>query len=47
MLMVLVILMRNTNPRLRIDQAVGFFWGPWVTVVAGLAVALALLRNVI
>jgi len=47
LLLVLVILMRNTNPRWRIDQAVGFFWGPWVTGVAVLAVALALLRNVI
>jgi len=47
LLLVIVIVMRNTNPRVRIDQAVGFFWGPWVTGVAVLAVALALLRNVI
>jgi len=47
LLLVIVILLRNTNPRVRIDQAVGFFWGPWVTGVALLAVALALLRNVI
>jgi NADH-quinone oxidoreductase subunit H len=47
LLLVVVILLRNTNPRLRIDQAVCFFWGPWVTGVALLAVVLALLRNVI
>lgn len=38
---VLIILIRNTNPRLRIDQAVKFFWGP-VTVLAVIAVGLAL-----
>jgi NADH-quinone oxidoreductase subunit H len=32
---------RNTNPRVRIDQAVRFFWGP-VTGMAILAVALAI-----
>jgi NADH-quinone oxidoreductase subunit H len=47
LLLVVVVLLRNTNPRVRIDQAVVFFWGPWVTGVAVLAVALALLRNVI
>jgi NADH-quinone oxidoreductase subunit H len=46
-LLVIIILLRNTNPRLRIDQAVGFFWGPWVTGVAIAAVVLALLRNAI
>lgn len=30
---VLIVLIRNTNPRVRIDQALRFFWGP-VTVVA-------------
>jgi NADH-quinone oxidoreductase subunit H len=32
---------RNTNPRVRIDQAMRFFWGP-VTVIAVAAVVLAL-----
>jgi NADH-quinone oxidoreductase subunit H len=32
---------RNTNPRVRIDQAVRFFWGP-MTLLAVLAVLLAL-----
>jgi len=39
-LLVVVILIRNTNPRLRIDQAMRFFWGP-VTGLALLAVILA------
>jgi len=41
-LVVLVILIRNTNPRLRIEHAMRFFWGP-VTALAILAVAIALL----
>lgn len=41
-LLVVIILIKNTNPRLRIDQAVRFFWGP-VTVLAAIAVGLALL----
>lgn len=40
-LLVAVILIKNTNPRLRIDQAMGFFWGP-VTLAALAAVILAL-----
>lgn len=40
-LLVLIILIRNTNPRVRIDQAVKFFWGP-MTVLAVIAVVLAL-----
>jgi NADH-quinone oxidoreductase subunit H len=32
---------RNTNPRVRIDQAMRFFWGP-VTVLAAASVVLAL-----
>lgn len=39
-LVTLVVLIKNTNPRLRIDQAVRFFWGP-VTAIAVLAVILA------
>lgn len=38
----LTVLIRNTNPRLRIDQAMRFFWGP-VTAVSFIAVILALL----
>ena len=40
-LVALITVIRNTNPRVRIDQAVKFFWGP-VTMIAILAVALAL-----
>ena len=36
----LITVIRNTNPRVRIDQAVRFFWGP-MTVIAIIAVALA------
>jgi len=38
----LITVIRNTNPRVRIDQAVRFFWGP-MTAIAILAVILALL----
>jgi NADH-quinone oxidoreductase subunit H len=41
-LLVIIILIKNTNPRLRIDQALRFFWGP-VTVLAVIAVVLAIL----
>lgn len=41
-LLVIIVLIKNTNPRLRIDQALRFFWGP-MTVIAVLAVALALI----
>ena len=41
LLLVLITLIRNTNPRVRVDHAVRFFWGP-MTVIAGLAVILAL-----
>ena len=40
-ILVVVVLIRNTNPRLRIDQALRFFWGP-VTVLALLGLLLAL-----
>ena len=36
-----IIVIKNTNPRVRIDQAVCFFWGP-VTVMAIIAVVLAI-----
>jgi NADH-quinone oxidoreductase subunit H len=42
LLLVIIVLIRNTNPRLRIDQALRFFWGP-MTLVASLAVILAIL----
>ncbi len=41
-LLVIIILIKNTNPRLRIDQALRFFWGP-VTILAVIAVILAIL----
>ncbi len=37
----LITITRNTNPRLRVDQVLKFFWGP-VTLVAIAAIALAL-----
>ena len=42
LLVVVVVLIRNTCPRVRIDQIVRFFWGP-VTAVALAAVLLAFL----
>ena len=41
-ILVIIILIKNTNPRLRIDQALKFFWGP-VTLLALIAIGLALL----
>jgi len=41
-LLVIAVLIRNTNPRLRIDQAVRFLWGP-VTVVAIIGMVLAVI----
>jgi NADH-quinone oxidoreductase subunit H len=41
-LLVIIILIKNTNPRLRIDQALKFFWGP-ITALAIIAAILALL----
>ena len=41
-IVVLIVLIRNTNPRVRIDQAVRFFWGP-VTVIALAGLVLAAL----
>ena len=40
-LLVIVILIKNTNPRVRIDQSLKFFWGP-VTILAILSIGLAL-----
>jgi len=41
-ILVIIILIKNTNPRLRIDQAIRFFWGP-VTLLAIIAVILAIM----
>lgn len=41
-LVALMTVIRNTNPRVRIEQAVKFFWGP-VTLIAIIAIILALL----
>jgi NADH-quinone oxidoreductase subunit H len=41
-ILVIITVIRNTNPRLRIDQAMKFFWGP-VTAVAVVAVIFAML----
>jgi NADH-quinone oxidoreductase subunit H len=38
---VLITIIRNTNPRVRIDQVMRFFWGP-MTLLAIIAVLLAL-----
>ncbi len=38
----LITVVRNTNPRVRIDQAVRFFWGP-MTIIAVAAIVLALI----
>jgi NADH-quinone oxidoreductase subunit H len=40
-LLLVMILIKNTNPRLRVDQALRFFWGP-VTALAVAALILAL-----
>ncbi len=40
-ILVIIILIKNTNPRLRADQALKFFWGP-VSLVALIALVLAL-----
>lgn len=41
-LLLIIVLIRNTNPRVRIDQAMRFFWGK-VFIIAVIAVILALL----
>jgi NADH-quinone oxidoreductase subunit H len=42
---VLIIVIKNTNPRVRIDQAVSFFW-VYLTPVAAGAFVLAVLGRV-
>ncbi|MFH1710227.1 MAG: complex I subunit 1 family protein [bacterium] len=41
-ILTLIILIKNTNPRIRIDQAIRFFWGP-VTVLAVIGFILAII----
>lgn len=41
-LLVIVVLIKNTNPRVKIDQATKFFWGP-VTIACIVGVILALI----
>jgi NADH-quinone oxidoreductase subunit H len=41
-ILLIITVIRNTNPRLRIDQAMRFFWGP-VTGIAVVAVVLAVI----
>ncbi|MDD5427824.1 MAG: NADH-quinone oxidoreductase subunit H [Candidatus Omnitrophica bacterium] len=41
-ILALIVVIKNTNPRVRIDHAVKFFWGP-VTALAVIAAALAYL----
>ncbi len=45
LLLVIIILIKNTNPRLRIDQAVNFFWTK-VTALALIAAGLAALGEI-
>jgi NADH-quinone oxidoreductase subunit H len=33
-IVVIMVLIKNTNPRVRIDQAVRFFWGPMFALSA-------------
>lgn len=41
-ILTLIILIKNTNPRIRIDQALRFFWGP-MTALAAIGFVLALI----
>ncbi len=42
LIITIVVLVKNTNPRVRIDQAVKFFWG-WVTLIAAAGMVLMFL----
>lgn len=42
LILVVIIVIKNTNPRLRIDQALRLFWGP-MTIIAAAGVVLALM----
>jgi NADH-quinone oxidoreductase subunit H len=39
--LILITLIRNTNPRLRIDQALKFFWG-WLTLIGVIGILISL-----
>jgi len=41
-IIVIIVLIKNTNPRVRIDQAVRFFWGP-ISLIAVIGMVLAIL----
>ncbi len=41
-ILVIIILIKNTNPRVRIDQALRFFWGP-MTILALISIILAVM----
>jgi NADH-quinone oxidoreductase subunit H len=41
-ILVIFILIKNTNPRVRIDQALRFFWG-WITLLALVSLVLAMM----
>jgi NADH-quinone oxidoreductase subunit H len=41
-IVVIMVLIKNTNPRVRIDQAVRFFWGPMFALSA-IAMILAII----
>jgi NADH-quinone oxidoreductase subunit H len=43
LIIILMVLIKNTNPRLRIDHAIKFFWGP-VFVLAVIAALLSMVR---
>lgn len=45
-ILVFIILVKNTNPRLRIDQAVKFFWVPW-TILAVIGLVLAIIGSAV
>jgi NADH-quinone oxidoreductase subunit H len=44
-ILVLIILIKNTNPRVRIDQAMKFFW-IWCGLALVLAIVLATMGNI-
>jgi NADH-quinone oxidoreductase subunit H len=44
LILVILILIKNTNPRVRIDQAMKFFWG-YCGLASATAIALAVIGN--
>lgn len=44
LIIAIIVLIKNTNPRVRIDQAIRFFWG-WVTVLAAIGLILMTLGH--